>query len=81
MDREIKSFFIVPTLMDKNDCVKQKKVFPPTQISKNRVQKVKIRRSKANARERHRMHGLNAALDRLRRYTYFIFINKFLQQS
>jgi len=25
------------------------------------------RRNKANARERHRMHGLNAALDRLRR--------------
>lgn len=29
--------------------------------------KVKTRRFKANARERNRMHGLNAALDRLRR--------------
>ncbi|XP_026475764.1 neurogenic differentiation factor 4-like [Ctenocephalides felis] len=29
--------------------------------------KLKARRSKANARERNRMHGLNAALDRLRR--------------
>ncbi|EEZ99589.1 neurogenic differentiation factor 1 [Tribolium castaneum] len=28
--------------------------------------KVKLRRCKANARERNRMHGLNAALDRLR---------------
>ncbi|KAJ8929895.1 hypothetical protein NQ314_017360 [Rhamnusium bicolor] len=33
---------------------------------KARVYKVKLRRSKANARERNRMHGLNAALDRLR---------------
>nr|CAI5864312.1 unnamed protein product [Callosobruchus analis] len=32
-----------------------------------RVYKVKLKRSKANARERNRMHGLNAALDRLRR--------------
>ena len=39
---------------------------PVTQKSKG--QKVKMRRSKANARERNRMHGLNAALDRLRRY-------------
>ncbi|CAH1170356.1 unnamed protein product [Phaedon cochleariae] len=31
-----------------------------------RVYKVKLRRSKANARERNRMHGLNAALDTLR---------------
>ncbi|ODN04624.1 Neurogenic differentiation factor 1 [Orchesella cincta] len=29
--------------------------------------KTKIRRHKANARERHRMHGLNAALDKLRK--------------
>ncbi|XP_050312071.1 neurogenic differentiation factor 6-A-like [Anthonomus grandis grandis] len=29
--------------------------------------KVRVRRSKANARERNRMHGLNAALDALRR--------------
>ncbi|XP_018332176.1 neurogenic differentiation factor 6-A-like [Agrilus planipennis] len=33
---------------------------------KNCFLKVRIRRSKANARERNRMHGLNAALDRLR---------------
>ncbi|KAJ8985114.1 hypothetical protein NQ317_012764 [Molorchus minor] len=33
---------------------------------RTRVYKVKLRRSKANARERNRMHGLNAALDRLR---------------
>lgn len=32
-----------------------------------RVYRVKLKRSKANARERNRMHGLNAALDRLRR--------------
>ncbi|CAG9862295.1 unnamed protein product [Phyllotreta striolata] len=31
-----------------------------------RVYKIKMRRYKANARERNRMHGLNAALDRLR---------------
>lgn len=29
--------------------------------------KIKLKRDKANARERNRMHGLNAALDRLRR--------------
>ncbi|XP_044269827.1 neurogenic differentiation factor 1-like isoform X2 [Tribolium madens] len=33
---------------------------------KSRVNKVKLRRFKANARERNRMHGLNAALDKLR---------------
>ncbi|CAH0547779.1 unnamed protein product [Brassicogethes aeneus] len=33
---------------------------------KARVYKVKLRRCKANARERNRMHGLNAALDTLR---------------
>ncbi|KAK5642863.1 hypothetical protein RI129_009030 [Pyrocoelia pectoralis] len=33
---------------------------------KSRVLKMRIRRTKANARERDRMHGLNAALDRLR---------------
>lgn len=37
--------------------------------SKFKVQKGRLRRTKANARERNRMHGLNAALDRLRRYT------------
>ncbi|KAK4877728.1 hypothetical protein RN001_010234 [Aquatica leii] len=35
---------------------------------KSRVLKMRIRRTKANARERNRMHGLNAALDRLRCY-------------
>lgn len=40
--------------------------------SKSKVHKVKMRRSKANARERNRMHGLNAALDRLRRYVTII---------
>lgn len=39
--------------------------------SKFKLQKGKIRRTKANARERNRMHGLNAALDRLRRYLTF----------
>lgn len=34
---------------------------------KAKILKVKLKRSKANARERNRMHGLNAALDRLRR--------------
>lgn len=34
---------------------------------KTKVYKVRLKRSKANARERNRMHGLNAALDRLRR--------------
>ncbi|XP_078572660.1 uncharacterized protein LOC144859670 isoform X1 [Branchiostoma floridae x Branchiostoma japonicum] len=35
-------------------------------MTKARVVKFKMRRSKANARERNRMHGLNRALDRLR---------------
>ncbi|XP_019639589.1 PREDICTED: neurogenic differentiation factor 1-like isoform X1 [Branchiostoma belcheri] len=35
-------------------------------MTKARVIKFKMRRSKANARERNRMHGLNRALDRLR---------------
>lgn len=34
---------------------------------KAKTLKVKLKRTKANARERNRMHGLNAALDRLRR--------------
>lgn len=34
---------------------------------KTKIYKVKLKRSRANARERNRMHGLNAALDRLRR--------------
>ncbi|XP_074030261.1 uncharacterized protein [Leptinotarsa decemlineata] len=34
--------------------------------NQKRVYKVRLRRSKANARERNRMHGLNDALDRLR---------------
>jgi hypothetical protein len=33
-----------------------------------------VRRHKANARERNRMHGLNAALDRLRKYYIHFFI-------
>ncbi|EFP11860.1 CRE-CND-1 protein [Caenorhabditis remanei] len=37
--------------------------FPPTEITKRRV-----RRVKANGRERARMHGLNHALDNLREY-------------
>ncbi|XP_071803259.1 uncharacterized protein [Asterias amurensis] len=36
-------------------------------MTKARVQKFKMRRVKANTRERNRMHGLNDALDRLRR--------------
>ncbi|KAJ8948717.1 hypothetical protein NQ318_017885 [Aromia moschata] len=39
---------------------------PDRRDQRARVYKVKLRRSKANARERNRMHGLNAALDRLR---------------
>ncbi|CAG9830520.1 unnamed protein product [Diabrotica balteata] len=39
-----------------------------TKKEHKRVYKIKLRRSKANARERNRMHGLNAALDRLRSY-------------
>ncbi|CAG5132342.1 unnamed protein product [Candidula unifasciata] len=35
---------------------------------KTRQVKVKVRRVKANARERNRMHGLNSALDELRKY-------------
>lgn len=37
-----------------------------------KVKTYKHRRFNANARERHRMHGLNAALDRLRRYPYIM---------
>lgn len=33
-----------------------------------RIQKLKVRRTKANTRERGRMHGLNEALDHLRKY-------------
>uniref|UniRef100_A0A6M2DIE2 Putative transcription factor neurod n=1 Tax=Xenopsylla cheopis TaxID=163159 RepID=A0A6M2DIE2_XENCH len=36
-------------------------------MGKIKGSKMKARRCKANARERNRMHGLNAALDRLRR--------------
>lgn len=58
--------------MERDTCVKHKKsIIMPS--CKTRVQKVRMRRCKANARERHRMHGLNAALDRLRRY---VIINK-----
>ncbi|ESP01573.1 hypothetical protein LOTGIDRAFT_59712, partial [Lottia gigantea] len=37
-------------------------------MTKARVAKLKIRRYKANSRERSRMHGLNHALDDLRRH-------------
>ena len=37
-------------------------------MTKARVAKLKVRRLKANARERNRMHGLNDALDILRKY-------------
>ncbi|XP_042192467.1 neurogenic differentiation factor 1 isoform X2 [Callorhinchus milii] len=36
-------------------------------MTKARVERFKMRRMKANARERNRMHGLNAALDNLRK--------------
>ncbi|KAE8580749.1 hypothetical protein XENTR_v10024522 [Xenopus tropicalis] len=36
-------------------------------MTKARVERFKVRRMKANARERNRMHGLNAALDNLRK--------------
>lgn len=66
------------------DCVKnhqKKSLIISVPTCKVRVQKVRIRRSKANARERHRMHGLNAALDRLRRSLYFLQLpfNKCIQ--
>ncbi|KAL1517112.1 hypothetical protein ABEB36_000921 [Hypothenemus hampei] len=41
-----------------------RKVFP---VMEGRGVRVKMKRYKANARERNRMHGLNAALDALRR--------------
>ncbi|XP_064456101.1 neurogenic differentiation factor 1-like [Ornithodoros turicata] len=39
----------------------------PLNPSRSRIAKFRQRRHKANARERHRMHGLNTALDLLRR--------------
>uniref|UniRef100_A0A8B9QE27 Neuronal differentiation 1 n=1 Tax=Apteryx owenii TaxID=8824 RepID=A0A8B9QE27_APTOW len=36
-------------------------------MTKARMERFKLRRMKANARERNRMHGLNAALDNLRK--------------
>ena len=36
-------------------------------LTKARLMKLKVRRSKANTRERSRMHGLNSALDQLRK--------------
>jgi len=46
--------------------------------------KFRTRRFKANARERHRMHALNSALDKLRRSVklqkvFVVFFNLFLQ--
>ncbi|ELT94436.1 hypothetical protein CAPTEDRAFT_111699, partial [Capitella teleta] len=37
-------------------------------MTEERVKKLKVRRSKANTRERNRMHGLNEALEVLREY-------------
>lgn len=37
---------------------------------------IRVKRNKANARERNRMHGLNKALDRLREYVLLIQILK-----
>lgn len=64
VNHRIITFFVID--MEKSEYQKNKKTVSAVQ-NRSRVQKVKIRRSKANARERHRMHGLNAALDRLRR--------------
>ena len=44
------------------------KTFNKKLNAKNNSAKIKIRRYKANARERHRMHNLNSALDTLREY-------------
>lgn len=41
-----------------------------TTTKNNRGIKTGPRRHKANARERQRMHGLNGALDNLRRHTH-----------
>lgn len=38
------------------------------QLTKARIAKLRMRRVKANARERNRMHGLNEALDELRKH-------------
>ena len=47
----------------------QKKRGPKKQpLNKMRQVKLKVRRVKANARERNRMHGLNSALDELRKH-------------
>ncbi|GFS24073.1 neurogenic differentiation factor [Elysia marginata] len=47
----------------------QKKRGPKKQpLNKTRQVKLKVRRVKANARERNRMHGLNSALDELRKH-------------
>nr|XP_033802999.1 neurogenic differentiation factor 1 [Geotrypetes seraphini] len=51
-----------------NDDQKPKRRGPKKKkMTKARLERFKVRRMKANARERNRMHGLNAALDNLRK--------------
>ncbi|KAG8432508.1 hypothetical protein GDO86_016959 [Hymenochirus boettgeri] len=53
---------------DEDDDQKPKRRGPKKKkMTKARVERFKVRRMKANARERNRMHGLNAALDNLRK--------------
>ncbi|XP_029460766.1 neurogenic differentiation factor 1 [Rhinatrema bivittatum] len=53
---------------DDNDDQKPKRRGPKKKkMTKARLERFKVRRMKANARERNRMHGLNAALDNLRK--------------
>ncbi|KAG9477415.1 hypothetical protein GDO78_002682 [Eleutherodactylus coqui] len=53
---------------DDDDDQKPKRRGPKKKkMTKARVERFKMRRMKANARERNRMHGLNAALDNLRK--------------
>ncbi|XP_078085348.1 neurogenic differentiation factor 1 [Mustelus asterias] len=54
--------------MDENEDQKPKRRGPKKKkMTKARLERFKMRRMKANARERNRMHGLNAALDSLRK--------------
>lgn len=58
-----------PGLKSTPSCNKANSVSDPTEISTSRPKaapKFKVRRNKANTRERTRMHGLNSALDKLR---------------
>ncbi|KGL77979.1 Neurogenic differentiation factor 1, partial [Tinamus guttatus] len=53
---------------DEEDEQKPKRRGPKKKkMTKARMERFKLRRMKANARERNRMHGLNAALDNLRK--------------